>query len=33
MLDDETIDFMARFFATYEVPSMRPAGELTTLFD
>jgi cytochrome c553 len=31
MLDDETIDFMARTFAAYEAPPMRPAGELTTL--
>lgn len=31
MLDDETIDFMARSFAAYEVPPMRSAGELATL--
>ena len=31
MLDDETIDFMARSFAAYEVPPMRSAGELTAL--
>ena len=31
MLDDETIDFMARSFAAYEVPPMRTADELAAL--
>ncbi len=31
MLDDESIDFMARSFAAYEVPPMRSASELTAL--
>jgi cytochrome c553 len=31
MLDDESIDFMARSFAAYEVPPMRSSGELATL--
>ena len=31
LLDQETIDFMARSFAAYEVPPMRSAGELATL--
>jgi cytochrome c553 len=33
MLDQVTIDFMARSFATYEVPPMRSVGELTALAD
>ena len=31
LLDQETIEFMARSFAAYEVPPMRSAGELATL--
>ena len=31
MLDQETIDFMARSLAAYEVPPMRSANELTAL--
>ena len=31
MLDDESIDFMARSFSAYDVPPMRSAGELTAL--
>ena len=31
MLDDESIDFMARSFAAYEVPPMRSSGELAIL--
>jgi cytochrome c553 len=31
LLDDETIDFMARSFAAYDVPPMRPADELAAL--
>jgi cytochrome c553 len=31
LLDEETIDFMARSFSTYEVPPMRSADELTAL--
>jgi len=31
MLDDETIDFMARSFAAYDVPPMRTADELAAL--
>jgi cytochrome c553 len=31
LLEQETIDFMARSFAAYEVPPMRSAGELTAL--
>jgi len=33
MLDDETIDFLARSFAAYDVPPMRTASELTALAD
>lgn len=31
LLDQETVEFMARSFAAYEVPPMRSAGELATL--
>jgi cytochrome c553 len=31
MLDEETINFMARSFAAYEVPLMKSASELTAL--
>jgi cytochrome c553 len=31
LLDEETINFMARSFAAYEAPPMRSAGELTAL--
>ena len=33
ILDLETIDFMARTFAAFEVPPMRPDGELAALTD
>ncbi len=31
MLDEETMDFMARAFAAFEAPPMKPASELTAL--
>jgi len=31
MLDDESIDFMARSFSAYDVPPMRSSGELAVL--
>ena len=31
MLDEETMDFMARSFAAFEAPPMKPASELTAL--